>query len=232
MPFHKKLFKKAAKFFFDPTGLIGEGFNALFPGAPGSEELTPNLDELKALLAQMQSSDFIRNQVAEMFAKIPDTSTDFLQRVKATGGSAAQATEQAQASRAQRNQSAIDLSNRLIQGGRQNAAQGLFGIAGIEQQGLLGAAGFEQSRIDAIQSFINSILSGGAGVAGAAAGGGISGRTQTNQGSGIPGFNSNFQRSFFPTQNFGNNRLVSPAEQLGGSSGGSQSMGQLPTLFG
>ena len=229
MPLHKKLFGLLPPVF--AARQIESGFGKLFPGAPGSEELIPNLAQLKALLAQIQDPDFIRNQVSEMFAKIPDTSTDFLQRVKAFGGSSVQANEQAQAARTQRNQSAIDLSNRLIQGGRQNAIQGLFGVAGIEQQGLFGAAGFDQNRVDAIQSFINSLLSGGAGVAGAAVGGGggggtaagVSGRTQTT---GATGFNPNFQQSFFPTQQFGNNRLTSPAEELGGNLfGGMQSVG-------
>jgi len=226
MPIHEKLFGFLPPVF--AARQIESGFGKLFPGAPGSEELTPDLEELKALLAQMRDSGFIRDQVAKMFGQIPDNTSDFLARVQARGGSSIQGREQFESARTQRNQSAIDLSDRLIQSGRQNAAQGLFGIAGLEQQGLIGAAGFEQSRIDAIQSFINSILSGGSEVAGSAVGGGISGRTQ---GGGVSGFNQNFQRSFFPEQQFGNNRFATPNEQLGGSFGGSQSIGQLPNLF-
>jgi len=214
------------KFLYDPRETFKQfesGFGRLFPGAPESEELTPDLDRLRELFAQLGDSDFIRNQVAEIFAKIPDTSTDFLQRVSALRGSSLQASEQAQAATTQRNQSAIELSNRLIQEGRQTQAQGLFGIAGLEQQGLFGAAGFNQDRIDAIQSFINSILSGASGAAGTAIGGGVSGRTQTA--TNTPGFTS--------ATGFGNNnRFVTPNEQLGGSFGGTQSIGQLPNLFG
>jgi len=200
------------------------GFGRLFPGTPESEELTPNLDELREFLSQLGDSDFVRNQVAQIMDRLVQTPTDRLQSVRAAGGSALQANEQFEADRTQRNQFSQDLISRLINEGKQAQAQGLFGVAGLEQQGLLGAAEFGQDRTDSIQSFINSILSGGAGVAGAAVGGsGVSGRTQTSP-------SPNFGLSL--AQGFGNsNQLVSPAERLGGNFGGTQSLGQLPSLF-
>lgn len=192
MPVHKSIGRQ-----------IESGFDRLFPKAPSAEELTPDLDFLRSILAQFQSPDYIRNQVAEIMGRIPDTSVDFEQRVTATGGSVAQANEQAEAFRRERSQTGIDLSNKLIAGGQQQSLGGLLALLGIEQEGLFGAAGASQDRTAAIQSFINQLLGAAGGAAGAAAGGG-----------GISG------------------RVVTPNERLGGIQGGTQGLGPINTFAG